>query len=197
MPLAGLAVPAAVAGELPAPAETKLVPADATTSGPKIGRFLALSCDMAWASSQYDDQAGTDTGAIYAYRRSGGTFAEEQKLVPSAGVAIAQFGRAIAADAFSTRSDTLWEYRAPRGATGVRLVRVDTSNGTVLLQTRGADLGTLDEGLTPSISRCSARREKAPSRSASRTRPAGSRTEVGGAAALAAGTATDPAPELG
>ena len=74
--------------------ESKLVPSDSEVSA-QFGWSCSISGDgtRAIVGARYDDATGvTDSGAAYVFTRSGTSWAEEIKLVPSDSEASGQFG---------------------------------------------------------------------------------------------------------
>jgi hypothetical protein len=74
--------------------QAKLIAPD---GGPEdsFGVMVCLSGDTALIGACYDDDNGANSGSAYVYTRSGTTWTLQQKLLPSDGVADAQFGIAV------------------------------------------------------------------------------------------------------
>jgi hypothetical protein len=64
--------------------------------GDAYGVMVSLSGDTALIGACYDDDNGANSGSAYVYTRSGTTWTLQAKLLPSDGVADAQFGIATA-----------------------------------------------------------------------------------------------------
>jgi hypothetical protein len=77
------------------PEVAALVPAD-TEAGMKFGRCVDFSGNVLIVGAEFGKSAGVATGAAYIYFRSGGTWIEVQKLVPSDGQAGDAFGISVA-----------------------------------------------------------------------------------------------------
>jgi hypothetical protein len=74
--------------------EAKLVPADAAASD-TAGFSVALAGDLALVGAVQADAPGADSGAAYAWARTGTTWVEEAKLVATDGVAGDAFGFSV------------------------------------------------------------------------------------------------------
>jgi len=77
--------------------QSKLVPADAST-GDGIGYSVAVDGDTAVVSSVADDPLGTDSGSAYVFTRTGTSWTQQAKLVPSDGTSEDNFGTWVALD---------------------------------------------------------------------------------------------------
>ncbi len=77
--------------------QAKLIPADAST-GDGIGYSVTADGDTAVVSSVADDPLGTDSGSAYVFTRTGTTWTQQAKLVPSDGAAEDNFGSWVALD---------------------------------------------------------------------------------------------------
>ena len=75
--------------------EAKLLPSDGAASD-YFGRSVALSGDTALVGAFYDDDNGSASGSAYVFVRSGATWTQQQKLLPSEGAASDQFGISVA-----------------------------------------------------------------------------------------------------
>ena len=75
--------------------ERKVVP-PGVAAGDSYGNSLALDGDTLVAGAKLDDDFGTDSGSVYVFTRSGGTWALEQQLFPDVTDADARFGSAVA-----------------------------------------------------------------------------------------------------
>lgn len=62
----------------------------------QFGASVAIDNDTAVVGTPYEDGSGTDVGAAYVYRRVGGVWSEEAKLVASDGETFDRFGIAVA-----------------------------------------------------------------------------------------------------
>jgi hypothetical protein len=86
--------------------ESKLVPSD-SEAGAQFGQSCSISSDgtRAIVGANGDDATGgADSGAAYVFTRSGTTWAEESKLVPSDSEAGAQFGQSCSISSDGTRA---------------------------------------------------------------------------------------------
>lgn len=93
---------ALVAGTPLSPAQTlltedsQLVAADGA-AGDQLGHRVDVQGDVAVVGAPFDDHAGgTDAGAVYVYRRTGTTWAEEAKLTEVAAATGNRFGWSVA-----------------------------------------------------------------------------------------------------
>lgn len=78
--------------------EQKLTAADAA-AGDRLGEGLAIgAADMILAGSPFADAPGSDSGAVYAFRLTGGSWSQAQKLVAADGAAEDYFGFSLDAD---------------------------------------------------------------------------------------------------
>jgi MYXO-CTERM domain-containing protein len=75
--------------------QQKLVAAD---GGPydNFGTAVAIHGDTILVGSPYDDDAGSDAGAVYVFRFDGTTWSQQDKLVPSGGAPGDVFGSSLA-----------------------------------------------------------------------------------------------------
>ena len=64
-------------------------------AGDLFGRAVAISGDTAIVGADFDDDAGENSGAAYIFVRSGNSWVEQAKLVPSDAEAGDQFGFAV------------------------------------------------------------------------------------------------------
>lgn len=78
------------------PAE-KVYPADYAQND-QIGCAVAISGDTLVVGANLDDDDGSASGSAYVFVRSGHTWAQQAKLTPSDGQAVAFFGSAVAID---------------------------------------------------------------------------------------------------
>ena len=67
------------------------------SSGLRFGTSVAIYGDTLVVGATGDDEADTDAGAAYVYRRTAGTWTLEQKLLPAPGDPLAGFGCSVAA----------------------------------------------------------------------------------------------------
>ncbi|MBK9264828.1 MAG: FG-GAP repeat protein [Polyangiaceae bacterium] len=75
--------------------EAKLVPS-AGAADDQFGFAVALAGDVALVGTPADDDVAMDAGAAYAFKRAGGSWTEQAKLVPMPGGAAGYFGAAVA-----------------------------------------------------------------------------------------------------
>jgi hypothetical protein len=75
--------------------DQKLSVAD-EAAGDIYGAAVALHGDLAVVASEYDDEAGADSGSVYVFRDDGERWVMEQKLLPSDGQEGDNFGRSVA-----------------------------------------------------------------------------------------------------
>lgn len=64
----------------------------------KLGRSVSIDGDTVFIGAPGDDTLGSHAGAVYVFRRVGGTWVEEQKLTASDGIASDWFGESVAVD---------------------------------------------------------------------------------------------------
>jgi len=74
--------------------ETKLLPSDGA-AGDWFGNSISISGDYAVVGAFYDDDNGTDAGSAYLFKRTGTSWAQEAKLLPSDGAADDWFGLSV------------------------------------------------------------------------------------------------------
>ncbi|MCI0651352.1 MAG: FG-GAP repeat protein [Planctomycetes bacterium] len=74
--------------------EEKLMPADGSP-GANFGISAAISSDVVVIGARWDIENGTDSGAAYVFRRDGGAWTEEAKLLASDGTPYDRFGSAV------------------------------------------------------------------------------------------------------
>ncbi|MFN0060414.1 MAG: immunoglobulin domain-containing protein [Planctomycetota bacterium] len=77
--------------------QVKLTATDGA-EGDELGSSVAVSVDHAVIGARFDDDAGTNSGSAYVFRTFGFTWVQNAKLVAFDGVAIAEFGGAVAID---------------------------------------------------------------------------------------------------
>ena len=85
---------ASVAAAIQPATETKLTASDGA-AGDRFGVRVAVDGDTVVISSLLDDDAGTDSGSVYVFFRSGGTWTQQAKLTASDAAAGDVFGEAI------------------------------------------------------------------------------------------------------
>jgi len=68
-------------------------------AGDKFGESVAIGPDYFAAGGQYRDDPTNNEGSAYVFTRSGSTWTQEQKLVPSTSSASDNFGISVAVDA--------------------------------------------------------------------------------------------------
>ncbi len=78
-------------------ADGPLLPDDAT-AGQHLGDALALDRDVLLVGAPFDDGAGTDAGAAYVFRRVGGAWVQEARLLAPTPAAFTFFGESVALD---------------------------------------------------------------------------------------------------
>ena len=69
--------------------------ADDAGEDDRFGRSVSLAGDRALVGAYLDDDNATDSGSAYVFERSGGTWAQQAKLVAADGVESDGFGRAV------------------------------------------------------------------------------------------------------
>jgi hypothetical protein len=75
--------------------QQRIAPADPTAHA-RFGRFVGVSGDAAVIASPLDDDAGADAGAVYVYKRAGGSWAQFKKIEAVDGRAGDKFGLFLA-----------------------------------------------------------------------------------------------------
>ncbi|MEM7531345.1 MAG: SdrD B-like domain-containing protein [Chloroflexota bacterium] len=75
----------------------KILSSDGAASD-RFGSSMALSGDTLLIGAYRDDDNGSNSGSAYVFVRSGNTWSEQQKLLPSDGAANDQFGENVALD---------------------------------------------------------------------------------------------------
>ncbi len=75
--------------------QAKLIASDAAT-GDSLGWSIALSDDIAVIGAPYDDDKGNNSGSVYVFKRTGGTWTQQGKLTASDGTEGDLFGISIA-----------------------------------------------------------------------------------------------------
>lgn len=63
-----------------------------------FGVAVALSGDTAVVGAAADDEMGSMTGAVYVFRREGGRWRQEAKLLPEDAASLQEFGKVVAID---------------------------------------------------------------------------------------------------
>jgi hypothetical protein len=76
---------------------TKLVPTDSAASA-DFGEGVAIDGDVALGGAPDDDGAANNAGAAYVFRRTGTTWAQEQKLLASDAASNDHFGQVVSID---------------------------------------------------------------------------------------------------
>ena len=74
--------------------EAKLLPADGAASD-KFGRSVSISGDYAVVGAFFDSDNGIASGSAYVFKRTGASWAQETKLLPSDGAAFDFFGKSV------------------------------------------------------------------------------------------------------
>ncbi len=72
--------------------------ADGVATGDQFGKAVALHDDSAFVGAVWDDDLGSNAGAVYVFRDQGSRWAEEDKLLASDGEAADSFGISLAAN---------------------------------------------------------------------------------------------------
>ncbi len=80
------------------PQEVQKLLASDGSAGDKFGSQVWVDGDRAIIGAQLDDEAGTQAGSAYIFRRGNGAWMEEAKLIASDAAAIDRFGRWVAMD---------------------------------------------------------------------------------------------------
>ncbi len=75
--------------------EQEVTPADAA-AGDQFGFWIAMDAGRLLVGAKFDDDLGLDAGSAYVFRRDGTTWVQEQKLLPSDGLAGDNFGNSVA-----------------------------------------------------------------------------------------------------
>ena len=74
--------------------QAKLLPSDGAADD-RFGTSVSISGDYAIVGTPFDDDNGTDTGSAYVFVRSGSTWSQQAKLLPSDGAAEDFFGSSV------------------------------------------------------------------------------------------------------
>ena len=77
--------------------EAKLLPSDGAGND-YFGYSVALDGDTAIMGAYGDDDNGSQSGSVYIFTRTGETWAEQTKLLPSDGADVDYFGFSVALD---------------------------------------------------------------------------------------------------
>jgi len=114
--------------------QAKLTASDAI-EGDEFGRSVAISGNTVLIGSSRDDGAGTDSGSVYLFRRTGTTWTEHAKLTASDAVAGDRFGSSVAISgdialigansAIYARSGSVYVFTRP----GIDVVTADSLGG--------------------------------------------------------------------
>ena len=88
--------------------ERKIKPAD-LAQGDIYAAAMAVDGNVALVASEWDDDQGKDSGAVFVYRCDGRQWVEEQKLLPSDGQAGDNFGRSLELDGNLAVVGTHWD----------------------------------------------------------------------------------------
>jgi len=78
-------------------------------AGDIYGAALAIEGDMALVASEWDDDKGNNSGAVFVFRCTGSSWEPVQKLVPSDGQAGDNFGRAVSLSGNTALIGTHWD----------------------------------------------------------------------------------------
>ena len=81
--------------------QQKLVPSDSddliSSMSGRFGHSVGISRDVAAVGAYWDDTSnGMDSGSVYVYARSGTTWTHQEKIIPSDGASMEQFGQSLA-----------------------------------------------------------------------------------------------------
>ena len=60
-----------------------------------FGDTEVISCDKRGSGAGYDDDDGNDSGSAYVFKRTGTSWTQEAKLLPSDGAALDHFGSSV------------------------------------------------------------------------------------------------------
>jgi hypothetical protein len=90
------------------PLQTKLQPSDAN-AGAAFGSALAMDGDLLVVGANKDDDHGHWSGSAYVFRRVGGGWTEEAKLLPSDGNLDELFGESVAVHGSSAVVGAMWD----------------------------------------------------------------------------------------
>jgi len=131
-----LAVSLSMAQSLPTEQQAKLVPYDGGTLVQKFGWSVSVSGDLAVIGSSTDDDNETSSGSAYVFRRTGGTWVQEQKLHAFDPVSRDEFGYsvAISGEVAIVGGWAMYSSSAP---------------GSALIYRRTGAVWSLDDELTP------------------------------------------------
>ncbi len=88
--------------------ERKVQPADLALND-IYGAAMAVDGNVALVASEWDDDQGKDSGAVFVYRCNGRRWIEEQKLLPSDGQKGDNFGRSLELDGNLAVVGTHWD----------------------------------------------------------------------------------------
>ncbi|MCP5043832.1 MAG: hypothetical protein GY944_22620 [bacterium] len=150
--------------------DQKLVATDASALL-RLGNAVALDGSLAVAAARTADDNGTGAGAVYVFRRAGGVWTQEQKLLASDGEADDGFGASVAVsgdviavgasgdDDAGSEAGAVYVFRfggvtwaeeekltAADGAAGDRFGRAVGTDGTVISVGAPHDDGPTDSG---------------------------------------------------
>ena len=89
-------------------APQKLV-SDDLAAGDIYGAAVAVDRDVAVVASEYDDDNGTDSGSVWIYRYTDGSWNAEQKLKPGDGTTGDNFGRSVTIQGDVVAVGTHWD----------------------------------------------------------------------------------------
>jgi hypothetical protein len=122
--------------------ETAILTAAGATIGDNVGTSIALEGDTLAIGAWGDDVDGSNSGAVYVFERSAGTWSQTQKLEPAAGKKDDYFGRALGlegdtlvvgahvSDYQAEHSGSAWVYqREPMTGLWTEEQRLGASNG--------------------------------------------------------------------
>ncbi len=104
----GSPIPPQVDPNCVAVGERKIKPSD-LAQGDIYAAAMAVDGNIALVASEWDDDQGKDSGAVFVYRCDGRQWVEEQKLLPSDGQAGDNFGRSLELDGNLAVVGTHWD----------------------------------------------------------------------------------------
>ena len=88
--------------------EAKLLPSDGAT-GDEFGWSVSISGDYAVVGAQRDGDNGMWSGSAYVFKRTGTSWAQEAKLLPSDGAEFDKFGRSVSISGDYAVAGALWD----------------------------------------------------------------------------------------
>ena len=88
--------------------EAKLLPSDGAT-GDDFGWSVSICGDYAVVGAQRDGNNGMWSGSAYVFKRTGTSWAQEAKLLPSDGAEFDKFGRSVSISGDYAVAGALWD----------------------------------------------------------------------------------------